>query len=435
MDDTSLNKEWEEDPLIESDILNVSDYGNYNITTTTIFGSLLTCDIVSPPQHILYHLANTCFLLSYIPPSKPRGLLFMHSLLILGFLLYSTWAWNVICAPDVFSWNFTCMLFNMGQTLYIAYQMRPVKIRKELQPLYQNMFEPLHVPRLLFKRLVSVEFAQLMYLHEGEAYAMSNLTKTDRLGLLIEGKANVLSSNHFLHSILPMEFLDSPEFESSRTSVESKFKVTVVAATSCRYLFWQRSSLEYLFVKEPYLSTVMSILIARDITTKLYNMNHKIVTEKGSQLDIRLPSLTSSLSSSLCDNVSHRSPTRRSPGSYLKSSEISLAASLSLLERKSQPSLRSSPDVHRSPLRHATLARRSTTQFSPKLIRNLETSTAGGKYLSYSSPPVSRYPSRMTMGCSLPASYKSENELLEEDEKGENEFLLTEHEGMIGKIV
>ncbi|RXG58692.1 hypothetical protein Avbf_16171 [Armadillidium vulgare] len=118
----------------------------------------------------------------------------------------------------------------------------------------------------------------------------------------------------------------------------------------------------------------MSILIARDITTKLYNMNHKIVTEKG-------------------------------------------------------------PDVHRSPLRHATLARRSTTQFSPKLIRNLGTSTAGGKYLSYSSPPVSRYPSRMTMGCSLPASYKSENELLEEDEKGENEFLLTEHEGMIGKIV
>lgn len=46
----------------------------------------------------------------------------------------------------------------------------------------------LQVPRLLFKRLVSVEYAQIMSLHEGEAYAMCNLTKTDRLGLLIEGK-------------------------------------------------------------------------------------------------------------------------------------------------------------------------------------------------------------------------------------------------------
>ena len=38
-------------------------------------------------------------------------------------------------------------------------------------------------------------------------------------------RANVLSGHHFLHHIQAKEFLDSPEFESSRTGVEEKFKV------------------------------------------------------------------------------------------------------------------------------------------------------------------------------------------------------------------
>lgn len=108
---------------------------------------------------------------------------------------------------------------------------------------------------------------------------------------------NVLSDDQFLHPILPCEFLDSPEFESSRNTVEDKFKVSIVAASTCRYLYWQRSALEYLFVKETYVATVLTTLIARDITTKLYAMNNKIVTAKGSHLDIRLPSITSSLTS------------------------------------------------------------------------------------------------------------------------------------------
>lgn len=65
-----------------------------------------------------------------------------------------------------------------------------------------------------------------MSLHAGEAYAMQNLTRTDRLGLLLNGKVNVLSDTNFLHPILPCEFLDSPEFESSRASVDDKFKVS-----------------------------------------------------------------------------------------------------------------------------------------------------------------------------------------------------------------
>ncbi|XP_069983410.1 popeye domain-containing protein 3-like [Penaeus vannamei] len=305
--------EW---PANLTDALNGSDprreddwpLGDY--TNSTFLGSLLSCDVWTSPQHLLFQLANGCFFVSYLAPSQRKGLLFMHGILILGFLLYSTWAWNIICAPDVFSWNFTFMLLNMGQTLYIIYQMRPVKVNRELEAMYEALFQPLNVPRLLFKRLVSVEYAQVLSLHAGEAYAMQNLTRTDRLGLLLSGKVNVMADNQFLHAITNMQFLDSPEFESSRASLDDKFKVSIIAATTCRYVFWQRTSLEYLFVKEPYLATVLSTIIARDITSKLYNMNQKIVTEKGSHLDIRLPLLTSSLSSSCGGDSSLRSPAR-----------------------------------------------------------------------------------------------------------------------------
>lgn len=82
----------------------------------------------------------------------------------------------------------------------------------------------MQVSRLQFKKLVGGELAQIMSLHAGEAYAMQNLTRTDRLGILITGKVNVHSDQQFLHPILPCEFLDSPEFES-RMNVDDKFKV------------------------------------------------------------------------------------------------------------------------------------------------------------------------------------------------------------------
>jgi len=53
-------------------------------------------------------------------------------------------------------------------------------------------------------------------------------------------------------------------------------QVSIVAASSCRYLYWQRSALEYLLVKESYLATVLTTLVARDIATKLYAMNNKV---------------------------------------------------------------------------------------------------------------------------------------------------------------
>lgn len=71
--------------------------------------------------------------------------------------------------------------------------------------------------------------------------------------------------------------------------------MTIIAVTPCRYILWQRQNLEYLLVKENFLAAIFALLLERDITSKLYAMNDKIVTEKGEHLDIRLPSVTGSM--------------------------------------------------------------------------------------------------------------------------------------------
>ncbi|XP_022117161.1 popeye domain-containing protein 3 [Pieris rapae] len=271
------------------------DFGAINYTMPSGPWFWPWCPLWRVTQHPLFQVSNILFVASYCAPSTKKGQLWMHSILIFGFMLYSVWAWHVICSPDAFSWNFGFVFLNLAQVVYLVYEMRPVKFDPELEEVYHTLFEPFKVSRLQFKRMVSPDFAHVMSLHAGEAYAMQNLTKTDRLGLLLSGKVNVMSGHQFLHPILPCEFLDSPEFESSRATIDEKFKVSIVAASSCRYLYWQRSSLEYLFVKEPYLASVVTTLIARDITTKLYAMNNKIVTERGSHLDIRLPSISHAL--------------------------------------------------------------------------------------------------------------------------------------------
>ncbi|CAI6351813.1 unnamed protein product [Macrosiphum euphorbiae] len=283
-----------------SEIISIPSVFKENSTNSTSFTEhTVWCIDWRPSQHWMFQIANVLFFVSYSVPTSYCGILFMHSTLIAGFLILITWAWRIVCAPDLFTWNLCFLFINILQLIYLIYQRRPINFNPELEQIYRNMFKPFKITRIQFKKLVSEQFAQIVTLHIGEAYAMQNITKTDRLGLLMSGKANVLQDHQLLHPIGPCEFLDSPEFES-RGSSEDKFKVSVIAATTCRYIFWQRSALEYLFVKETYLATVLATLVAKDITIKLYSMNNKIMTDKGSHLDIRLPSITPAIASKEC---------------------------------------------------------------------------------------------------------------------------------------
>lgn len=78
--------------------------------------------------------------------------------------------------------------------------------------------------RLQFKKLFNDQVIKTQTLQPGEAYAVQNITRTDRLALLLTGKAYAAQDKQYLHPIATAEFLDSPEFES-RANSENKFKV------------------------------------------------------------------------------------------------------------------------------------------------------------------------------------------------------------------
>lgn len=69
----------------------------------------------------------------------------MTKLLFKAFMLYSIWAWHVICSPDAFSWNFGFVFLNLAQVVYLVYEMRPVKFDPELEEVYHTLFEPFKV--------------------------------------------------------------------------------------------------------------------------------------------------------------------------------------------------------------------------------------------------------------------------------------------------
>jgi len=252
----------------------------------------------------LFHFAHACFLLAYLAPNTKYGHVALHCGLVVGFLILSIWAWNIVCAPDVFAWYLAFTALNIGQLLYILYTMRPIRFDEDLEAIYAELFAPMCITRQQFQKLCSVKvlgtYPKVLNFHSGECYSIQDMTKTDRLALCLRGRINVLTDKSFLHSIHPGEFLDSPEFESSKSSgrvdiSESTFKVTICAAVSTRCLIWPRVVLDFLFIKDPHLAKVMSTLISRDITHKLMCMNSKLKTKDGNPMDLRLPGIAGRL--------------------------------------------------------------------------------------------------------------------------------------------
>ena len=178
---------------------------NYTVFSSTLdaFSNQEGFSCYHNSQTFLYHAANVCFLFSYCAPNSRYGQVVLHIGLIAGYLLLSTWAWNVICAPGVFAWYFGFTILNLGQLLYILYQLRPIRFDDDLDSVYTTIFEPMKVTRVQFKRLVGSESAEIISLHPGECYAIENMTKTDKLSLLVTGKANVINEKNFLHHIHP----------------------------------------------------------------------------------------------------------------------------------------------------------------------------------------------------------------------------------------
>ncbi|XP_031466700.1 popeye domain-containing protein 3 [Phasianus colchicus] len=237
----------------------------------------------------IYHLASILFVVGFMGGSGFFGLLYVFSLLGLGFLCSSVWAWLDVCAADIFSWNFILFVICFVQFIYVTYQVRSVSFDKEFQELYSALFQPLGISLTVYRKIVLCCDAEVVTLEKEHCYAMQGKTPIDKLSLLVSGRIRVTVDGEFLHYIFPLQFLDSPEWDSLRPTEEGIFQVTLTAETDCRYVAWRRKKLYLLFAKHRFISRLFSILIGSDIAEKLYALNDRVHVGKGFRYDIRLP--------------------------------------------------------------------------------------------------------------------------------------------------
>ncbi|KFP59203.1 Popeye domain-containing protein 3, partial [Cariama cristata] len=237
----------------------------------------------------IYHLASILFVVGFMGGSGFFGLLYVFSLLGLGFLCSSVWAWLDVCAADIFSWNFILFVICFIQFIYVTYQVRSVSFDREFQELYSALFQPLGISLTVYRKIVLCCDAEVVTLEKEHCYAMQGKTPIDKLSLLVSGRIRVTVDGEFLHYIFPLQFLDSPEWDSLRPTEEGIFQVTLTAETDCRYVAWRRKKLYLLFAKHRFISRLFSILIGSDIAEKLYALNDRVHVGKGFRYDIRLP--------------------------------------------------------------------------------------------------------------------------------------------------
>ncbi|XP_070553666.1 popeye domain-containing protein 3-like [Ptychodera flava] len=246
-------------------------------------------------QHVLYQLANVCFLVANLATNTIHGILFLHCALVAGFLLFTVWTVAITCAPDAFGWSLCLTAINIIQAAYITYTLRPVRVSKELEGLYSHLFKPLEVPLSVYTSLVQMPNVEVLDLPTGHRYAVEGETTCDRLSLLISGRLEVKAKGEFLHEINQFQFIDSATWESYKPGSNDKYQVTITAVVNCRYIMWPRKNLEQLMAKDGYLYAIMTNMMGRDICQKLHALDEKIMhPEKPAcgRMDVRLPSLS-----------------------------------------------------------------------------------------------------------------------------------------------
>ena len=137
--------------------------------------------VIQPPSHWLYHLANIFLLFSYLSPN----LLVLRILLAAGCLCFALWGLLVLdISIDTTVYNGFFFLINTAHALYLAYQLKPVRLDSELEAVWKAMFDGkdgLVMSRRDWKRLTAKDvYVRGMEATERFAARQSHLTPAVR---------------------------------------------------------------------------------------------------------------------------------------------------------------------------------------------------------------------------------------------------------------
>ncbi|XP_014247127.1 blood vessel epicardial substance-like isoform X1 [Cimex lectularius] len=234
------------------------------------------CGEWEPAQHNLFQLSNLFFAAAFlVPRSYKQGIIILRALLSAGFFVQAVWSGVHVCSGDIVIWATVLGFLNLLHTVALFVRLIPPSLSPELTELYTRMFSPLKVSRKHFKELTKE--ASVLMLDPGDAYAVEEVTNADdRLSILLKGKLKVTCDSIHLHYISSYQFIDSPEWEAGHVTSDELFQVTITAEEESLYLCWPKLKLARVLRHRPTLKIILSNLIGKDITQKLYWLNEAV---------------------------------------------------------------------------------------------------------------------------------------------------------------
>ncbi|CAL1538522.1 unnamed protein product [Lymnaea stagnalis] len=232
-------------------------------------------------QHTLFQLANLCAAVSLLTPSSFRHhLLFLRGLLLIAFLLFVLWAGLFVCMLDVLAWNCVFFVVDFVHIVCLAYTNIPSRFNKNLNEFYAKKMKPLKVCRQDFSELCNI--GNIVPLRKGTKYAVENITPCgEKVSILLRGRLKVSHDGTFLHSVEPNEFVDSPEFDSVpfHTDTNEKYQVTIVSSEDSLVISWSYPTLRAYLATNPFIWTVFTNLVGKDVSDKLYRIQELLLRE------------------------------------------------------------------------------------------------------------------------------------------------------------
>eukprot|EP00099_Drosophila_melanogaster_P007095 NP_001259752.1 bves, isoform C [Drosophila melanogaster] len=218
------------------------------------------------PHHLYFQLGWAFLFLAFLAPHGPYGALWMRAMLLIGCLMMGMHGYLVAFAPDVILWSGMGLFVNFIYLVVVLCRLRPVRFEQEIEAVYLALFQPLHVTRHQFKKVLNC-MKVIRALKYQEVYAQEKVTKVDSLSLVLSGKLVVSQHQRALHIVFPHQFLDSPEWFG--VSTDDYFQVSIMAMEESRVLIWHRDKLKLSIMAEPFLQTVFDHILGRDVVKKL----------------------------------------------------------------------------------------------------------------------------------------------------------------------
>ncbi|XP_017851706.2 blood vessel epicardial substance isoform X2 [Drosophila busckii] len=228
--------------------------------------SIEQCLIWQQSHHLYFQLGWAFLFLAFLAPHGPFGSVWMRATLLIGCIMMGMYGYLIECTPDVVLWSGLGIAINFVYLIIVLCRLRPVRFDQEIESVYVALFQPLHVTRQQFRKVLNC-MKVIRALKYQEVYAQEKVTKVDSLSLVLSGKLVVSQHQRALHIVFPHQFLDSPEWFG--VSTDDYFQVSIMAMEESRVLIWHRDKLKLSIMAEPFLQTVFDHILGRDVVKKL----------------------------------------------------------------------------------------------------------------------------------------------------------------------